>query len=110
MLDPNGNEEYREGQGFVHTTNNRMELQAVIEALMFVDDDRLVIHTDSKWVENCATGVWERKANRDLWGVYENLSNNRDIRFVWVKGHSGNMYNDLVDNLAKIEAKKIFKS
>jgi ribonuclease HI len=66
----------------------------------------IVVHTDSKWVENCATGKWQKKANCDLWKQYESLSHDRSIRFVWVKGHSGNAYNNLVDDLARSEAKK----
>lgn len=88
------------------TTNNRMELQAVIETLIFSDTPNIVVHTDSKWVENCATGKWQKKANCDLWKQYESLSSDRSIRFVWVKGHSGNAYNNLVDGLARSEAKK----
>ena len=90
------------------TTNNRMELKAVVETLAFSKEKCLVIHTDSKWVENCATGLWRRKANIDLWDEYEALSRNRKIRFVWVKGHNGDVYNELVDDLARNEAKNIF--
>lgn len=92
------------------TTNNRMELTAVIEALDFTHDKiSYIIYSDSMYVINCAKGKWTRKKNIDLWKKYENVSKNKKIEWIWVKGHSNNMYNDLVDKLAKNEAKDIKK-
>ena len=89
------------------TTNNRMEMQAVIEALTFVHNKEYTIYTDSKLVMNCAQGIWKRKSNLDLWKEYDRVSKNKKLQWVWVKGHDGNKYNEIVDKLAREEAKKI---
>jgi len=90
--------------GEISSTNNRMELQAVIEALSCVDDGQYEIFTDSKLTLNCSKGVWKRKANLDLWLLYDKVSIGKIIKWVWVKGHSGDKYNDLVDIAARKEA------
>lgn len=88
------------------TTNNRMELTAVIEALEFDNDQKdYLIYSDSMYVINCAKGKWKRKKNIDIWKKYENASKGKNIDWVWVKGHSNNKYNEIVDELAKHEAK-----
>jgi ribonuclease HI len=89
------------------TTNNRMELQAVIEALLFLEQGNYPVYTDSKWVINCATGKWKRKANLDLWTQYDKIIQKFNIQYNWVRGHNGNKYNEVVDNLAREEAKSI---
>lgn len=88
------------------TTNNRMELTAVIEALKFGSRrGKATIYTDSQWVIKCASGVWNRKANIDLWEDYNEISvKYQDISWVWVKGHSGDVMNEVVDKLARYEA------
>ncbi|MEM7323910.1 MAG: ribonuclease H [Actinomycetota bacterium] len=110
----------RQGQGGDETTTNqRMELQAVLEALQSVDGP-VLIHSDSTYVVNCFNERWyegwlkrdwkntQRKpvANRDLWepliALY--LGRQDEIEFVWVKGHSGDPMNDLVDGLAVAES------
>lgn len=90
--------------GHPSTTNNRMELQAVIEALKFAVGSKHTIYTDSKWVINCASGVWKRKANLDMWAKYNAASLGKTIEWSWVKGHSGNPDNECVDRLARYEA------
>tara|TARA_B110000908_G_C10193256_1_gene421600 strand:- start:107 stop:529 length:423 start_codon:yes stop_codon:yes gene_type:complete len=88
------------------STNNRMELTAVMEALAFdLDTDSYLIYSDSMYVINCAKGKWARKKNVDLWKKYDIVSKNKKIEWVWVKGHSGDEYNEIVDKLAKKEAK-----
>ena len=90
------------------TTNNKMELKAVIEGLKIIrEKEECKIFSDSLYVINCATGKWKRKANLDLWEKYDISKQNKIIHFEWVKGHSGNKYNDLVDSLALKEAKNI---
>lgn len=84
-----------------NTTNNRMELQAVIEALEFVKEKSIRIHTDSQLVMKCAQGEWKRKANLDLWEIYDRLSKDRIIEWIKVKAHSGILYNEIVDKFAK---------
>jgi ribonuclease HI len=92
-----------------NTTNNRMEMKAVIEALKFLEknNEKCIIYTDSLLVINCATNKWKRKSNLDLWKEYDNECCNKNIEFNWVKGHSGNEYNEKVDRMAFNEAKNI---
>ena len=86
------------------TTNNRMELTAVIEALIFCHDRKnIVIYSDSTYVINCAKGKWKRKKNVDLWEKYNTVSKDKNINWIWVKGHSNDHYNEIVDALAKKE-------
>jgi ribonuclease HI len=90
------------------TTNNKMELQAVIEGLRFIKPkEECKIYSDSLYVINCAMGKWKRKANQDLWEEYEKVSLNKKVDFEWVKGHSGNEYNEKVDKMALFEARSI---
>jgi ribonuclease HI len=93
------------------TTNNRMELTAVIEALKFNDNNEVIIYSDSQYVIKCAKKEFKIKANKDLWSEYDKVVEKTgvNIEWVWVKGHSGNYYNDLVDYYANNEAKKNFK-
>lgn len=95
----------------INTTNNRMELVAVIESLTFLPDKTktYTIHTDSKLTMNCAMNIWKRKCNLDLWGKYDILSHNLDIKWKWIKAHNGNWYNEKVDRLAREEAKMVKK-
>jgi ribonuclease HI len=86
------------------TTNNRMELQAIIEALEFVQGNEYVLYTDSELIMKCATGIYKRKANKDLWDKYEKVLNCRKLNWVWVKAHNGNCMNEYVDRLCRQEA------
>ena len=90
-----------------NTTNNRMELTAVIEALNMIQEKECIIYTDSLLTLNCAQNIWKRKANLDLWLKYDKLSKNRKINYQWVKAHNGNKYNEIVDSLAYQAAKNI---
>ena len=84
------------------TTNNIMEMSAVIEALKeFSKQSKFHIYTDSTYVINCAQGLWKRKKNVELWKEYDRQAKGKTIRFTWVKGHNGDHYNELVDKLAK---------
>ena len=90
------------------TTNNRMELTAVIEAVSSIKEKQeCIIYSDSQLIINCATGKWKRKANLDLWKEYDTFSKNKTINFEWVKAHNGNKYNEIVDKLAYTEAKSV---
>lgn len=94
----------------VNTTNNRMELKAVIEALKFIlkngfINPNVTIHTDSMLTMNCAIGKWKRNKNLDMWTEYDSIINgiksNAIIEFKWVKAHNGTEYNEFVDKEAK---------
>ena len=102
------------------TTNNRMEMLAVIEALKFIESSSLItIYTDSqyiikgisswiiKWKENNWTSSNRKPIkNIDLWKKIDVLTIKHSIEWKWVKGHSGNHYNEEVDKLARAEAEK----
>ena len=93
--------ELHHSEGCISTTNNREEMKAVIESLKCIKQySECRIYTDSKLVINCANGTWKRKANLDLWKEYDNVSKNKTIHFEWVKGHNGDYYNEIVDNMA----------
>ena len=93
------------------TTNNRMELKAVIEGIKLLEkgDKICKVYSDSKLTINCCSGIWKRKANLDLWKEYDDVSKGKSIDFVWIKAHNGNYYNELVDKMAYNEAKRINK-
>ena len=96
------------------TTNNRMELTAVIEALAAVKrPSRVVIYTDSQYVQKGITewiGGWKARGwktaakepvkNVDLWKRLDGLVGAHEIRWVWVKGHAGHAGNERADALA----------
>ncbi len=84
-----------------------MELTAVIEALKYCTETKITFFTDSKYLINCALGRWKKNKNIDLWNTYTFLSKNFDISFNWIKGHSGNYYNELVDKMANTQAKSL---
>ena len=98
--------------GYKHTTNNRMELMAVIKALQTLTktDIPIEIFSDSQYVVKAVTEGWllnwmrtgfkGGKKNRDLWTTYFHLAKNFDIQFHWVKGHADNPYNNRCDELA----------
>lgn len=94
--------EYHVSGGEAKSTNNRMELVAVIEAIDFHPDYKeLTIYSDSLLTINCAQGLWKRKKNRDLWAEFDQVSKGKKITFKKVKAHNGDHYNELVDKLAK---------
>ena len=98
----------------INTTNNRMEMLAVIEGLKYLKNyTNIIVHTDSKYVMDGITNwihTWKtnnRKnsqkkdvKNKDLWQELENISSNFKIKWKWVKGHSGIEENDIADLLA----------
>ncbi|UFX83185.1 ribonuclease HI [Candidatus Absconditicoccus praedator] len=106
-----------------NTTNNRMELKAVIEGLKAIKNKKidLEIYTDSKYVHDGVKQylkVWKNNGwklsnkkevkNRDLWEELDLLIYDfKQIKFNWVKGHSDNTLNELVDKIARSEASKL---
>ncbi len=98
-------------QGYRLTTNNRMELLAVIaglEALKF-DGCRVTVYSDSKYVVDAVSQEWldgwvrtrfKGKKNEDLWRRYLAVAQRHTVRFVWVKGHADNPWNNRCDQLA----------
>lgn len=102
--------------GYRKTTNNRMELMAVIAALQSLTRKNipLTIYTDSQYVVNSIEKKWLNnwiktdfkggKKNRDLWLTYYELSKNFSIKMKWVKGHADNPLNNRCDELATTAA------
>ena len=98
-----------------NTTNNQMELMAAIKALTFFSrKQKIIIYTDSNYVKEGITNwikVWKKNnwktankkkvKNTELWIKLNNLSNFHDIEWKWVKAHSGDPMNSLVDKLAR---------
>lgn len=101
-----------------YATNNQMELYSVIQALKLLKGpSELIIKSDSKyvvdgiekgwvfnWIEN---GSIRTRPNNDLWLELVDLLSNHQYKFMWVKGHKGNKYNELCDNMAVEQAKKL---
>ncbi len=99
-------------KGFRMTTNNRMELMAVIEGLKALKKEGLhiKIFTDSQYIVKAINERWLNKwigngfakgiKNKDLWMEFYELSKKHSLSFVWVKGHGDNPYNNRCDELA----------
>lgn len=102
-------------RGFRLTTNNRMELLAVIEGLTMLKTNHIpvTIFSDSKYVIDTIQKDWlskwirtgfKGKKNRDLWERYYSLSKSFQIQLVWVRGHNGHPENERCDELAVMAA------
>ena len=91
------------------TTNNRMELKAVIEALNFLESGSMIeLFSDSLYVINTITKGWKKKANIELWNELDNvIQKHTNISWNWVKGHSGDFYNEKVNDIAQGKAEMV---
>ena len=103
-----------------YTTNNRMELIAVIKAIESTKKNQLNIITDSMYVKN-GIEVWIYKwknngwmtaeknpvKNKDLWVMLDKIEKKKKIKWEWVKGHSSNKLNEKVDEIARKEADSV---
>ncbi len=84
------------------TTNNRMEFQAVIEALLWLESDMPAeIYSDSQLVVNVLNGDWRGKKNTDLVDEGRDLMARKAVELEWVRGHDGNKWNEYADSLAE---------
>ncbi|MCL2017460.1 MAG: ribonuclease HI [Alphaproteobacteria bacterium] len=105
--------------GEPYTTNNRMELMAVLRALSAIQNYEVEIHTDSQyvkngmqiWLKNWKKNNWrtaDKKPvkNQDLWQALDERASKFKINWVWVRGHSGEPMNERVDELARMAATK----
>lgn len=88
--------------GFALTTNNRMEMLAVIKGLESLkwEGARVEVYSDSSYVVNTMTQGWKRKKNHDLWARMDSLCARFDVTFHWLKGHAGHPENERCDALA----------
>lgn len=89
------------------TTNNRMEILAVIKGLETLpESSEVTIFSDSQYVVSTMTRNWKRNANKDLWAKLDRLVGPRDVDFRWLKGHAGHPLQEEADRLA-VEAAKL---
>ncbi len=106
------------------TTNNRMELTAVIQGLMALKERcNVTLYTDSKyieqafsqgWLSNWKKNGWKKSdkkpvLNRDLWEQLDKLFYAHNVKIIWVKGHADNELNNRCDILAVAQTKKLQK-
>jgi ribonuclease HI len=111
-----GRHRLEKAEGFRLTTNNRMELLAVITGLEALKKtgSNVVVYTDSKYVADAVEKGWvfqweskafRKKKNPDLWIRFLKIYRKHKVRFVWIKGHNNNPENELCDRLA-VESSK----
>ena len=106
-------------KGFELTTNNRMELMAVVDALsilkvpccikLYSDSKYVIDAINRNWLQGWIKKNWKTSSNSkvknvDLWQKFIQLSKNHTIEYIWVKGHNDNKYNELCDKMA-VEAR-----
>ncbi len=98
-------------EGYRLTTNNRMELMAVIAGLEALKNtgSKVVVYTDSRYVADAVEKGWlfqweskafRKKKNSDLWIRFLKVYRKHNVRFIWIKGHSDNIENEKCDYLA----------
>lgn len=101
--------------GEANVTNNQMELKAVIESLKvlkepceveLVSDSKYVCEAINSWLKNWIKKDFKDVKNLDLWKEYLEISAPHKVKATWVKGHSGFIYNERCDTIAKEEAQK----
>lgn len=130
IIDSEGKETRISG-GEKLTTNNKMEMMATIEALKYIRmglqvdaliDFKIEFYLDSQYVLKGITewmAGWKKKnwksstglvKNRELWEEIDQLIQGLPIKWIWVKGHAGNEYNEIVDQMAVAEVEKIYKA
>lgn len=106
-----GKHRLEKSEGFRLTTNNRMELLAVITGLeaLKIPGSKVVVYTDSRYVADSVEKGWvfqwegkgfRKKKNPDLWIRFLKAYRRHNVRFVWIKGHASNPENELCDRLA----------
>jgi ribonuclease HI len=111
-----GNMKKELSQGYRLSTNNRMEVMAVIAGLQALKKKgmKVTVYSDSQYVVKAVKEKWLNKwmatnfakgiKNKDLWVKFYNLAQEQDMNFVWVKGHADNVYNNRCDELATAAA------
>jgi ribonuclease HI len=112
-----GKHRLEKSEGFRITTNNRMELLAVIAGLEALKKpgSNVVVYTDSKYVADAVEKGWifqweskafKKKKNPDLWIRFLKIFRKHNVRFVWIKGHNSNPENELCDRMAVAASRK----
>jgi ribonuclease HI len=111
-----GHYRLEKSEGYKLTTNNRMELMAVIAGLeaLKIPGSSVVIYTDSKYIADAVEKGWlfqweskafKKKKNQDLWIRFLRAYRKHKVRFIWIKGHASNPENENCDKMA-VEASK----
>jgi ribonuclease HI len=111
-----GRHRLEKSKGFRLTTNNRMELLAVIDGLESLKNpgSKVVVFTDSRYVADAVEKGWlfqweaksfKKKKNPDLWIRFLKVYRNHNVRFVWIRGHANNPENEVCDRLAVAASK-----
>lgn len=111
-----GKHRLEKSEGFRLTTNNRMELLAVIAGLEALKKpgSKVTVYTDSKYVADAVIKGWllqweskafKKKKNPDLWKRFLDVYRKHNVKIIWIKGHAGHPENELCDKLA-VEASK----
>jgi ribonuclease HI len=106
-----GSHRLEKSEGYRLTTNNRMELMAVIAGLeaLKIPGSNVVVYTDSKYVADAVEKGWlfqwesksfKKKKNQDLWIRFLKVYRKHSVKFRWVKGHNNNEENENCDRLA----------
>jgi ribonuclease HI len=112
-----GKHRLEKSEGFRLTTNNRMELLAVIAGLEALkkQGSNVVVYTDSRYVADAVEKGWvfqweskafKKKKNPDLWLRFLKIYRKHNVRFVWIKGHNSNPENELCDRMAVAASRK----
>lgn len=105
ILDNNGIIIKKAAYKCVNETNNRMELKAIIAAIYNLPNVNeklsVLVVSDSQYALCTLFGTWRRNLNKDLFDVYERIMKDReiDIEWKWVKGHNGDYYNEMCDEM-----------
>jgi ribonuclease HI len=111
-----GKHRLEKSEGYRLTTNNRMELLAVIAGLesLKIPGSKVRIYTDSKYVSDAVEKGWvfqweskgfRKKKNKDLWIRFLKVYRNHNVKFEWIRGHASNIENERCDRLA-VEASR----
>lgn len=106
-----GKHRLEKSQGYRLTTNNRMELMAVIVALesLKIAKCNVIVYTDSRYVADAVEKRWlfqwetknfKGKKNRDLWLRFLKIYRQHNVKFIWIRGHNSNAENEVCDRLA----------
>ena len=97
---------YKEYDGLLNTTNNRMEILGCLIALEWILKSEKLdfnIYSDSQYVICTLTKGWKKKKNLDMWKRMDLLleqTKHKNINFIWVRGHDGNKFNEMADIFA----------
>lgn len=113
---PNGKTKVVQGAE-LDTTNNRMELKAIIEGLKglpkghysitVVSDSQITVRGINEWLTNWISQDFKKTKNSDLWREYIEVSKPHKVTAEWVRGHNGHPENELCDQLAREQAEKL---